>query len=315
MDSNKVEKVIVTGATSMIGSTLVAEALAQGLVVTAVIRENSPHIGKLLDFSPSDALSLVSCNINNYKNLDFEESYDAFFHIAWESTDIADRDNVYTHTNNITYTIDALHAAKRSGCSVFVDAGSQAEYGRVMNKLSGSTPCNPESGYGIAKYSAGKMTQLAATQLGIRYCHTRILSTYGPGMDDRTLIVYLIKTLLARETPRLTKCEQLWDFMYVSDTARALLDISRYGISGKTYPIGSGQVKSLREYVEIIRDLIAPHTELGFGERDYYPHQPMYLCADIDELQADTGFNPVVDFDKGIRLTIEWIKTQAGGCK
>jgi nucleoside-diphosphate-sugar epimerase len=153
------------------------------------------------------------------------------------------------------------------------------------------------------------MAHLAAAKHDMRYCHTRILSTYGEGMGEKALIVYLIKTLLTGEKPMLTKCEQLWDFMYSQDTAQAMLAIAEKGVDGKTYPIGSGAAKPLREYVEIIRDIINPSIELGFGEKEYYPHQPMYLCADISELRNDTGFKPSVNFEDGIRKTIEWVKS------
>ena len=284
------KNIILTGATSMIGAAIVKEALAQNKNVAAVVRKNSPQIKNLQNLMDNQNLRVIECDIQDYQNLNFDTKYDAFIHLAWQSTGVDSRDDLYSHVGNITYTLDAVHAARRAGCAAFVSAGSQAEYGRVSEKLSGDTACSPESGYGIAKYAAGKMARLAAPRLGIRYCHTRILSAYGEGMSDGTLIIYLIKTLLAGEKPSLTRCEQLWDFMYVRDTARAMLSIAENGIDGKIYPIGGGSAKTLREYVEIIRDIVAPSIEPGFGEKEYYPHQPMFLCADTGELYADTGF-------------------------
>jgi nucleoside-diphosphate-sugar epimerase len=307
------QNVIITGATSMIGSAIVTEALSRGLYVTAISRANSERTGLHDNLSGKKNIEIIECDIKNYSKLMFNRKYDAFFHLAWQSTDAASRDDVYTHIDNIKYTIDAVHAAHRAGCGVFVFAGSQAEYGRVSEKLSGDTVCNPESGYGIAKYSAGKMANLAASQLGMRFCHARILSTYGEGMDDKTLIIYLVKTLLAGERPVLTKCEQIWDYMYVKDTATAMLAIAESGIDGKIYPLGSGYTKTLREYVEIIRDNIDSSIEPGFGEKEYYPHQPMYLCADISSLTGDTGFIPSVSFENGIKQTIDWVKNNFKG--
>ena len=300
--------IIVTGATSMIGSTIVDEALAQSKNVTAIVRRNARQTDNLLKLKNTQNLQIIECDMNDYKTLNFDAQYDAFFHLAWQSTNFTSRDDVYAQIDNVTCTVDAIHAAKRAGCRVFVNAGSQAEYGFTSEKLRGDMPCNPESGYGIAKFAAGRMVRLTAARLGIRYCHTRILSTYGKGMDDGTLIVYLIRNLLAGEKPSLTKCEQLWDFLYVQDTARAMLAVAEKGIDGKTYPIGSGIAKPLREYVETVRDIMDSSVELGFGEKDYYPHQPMFLCADIDELREDTGFEPSVVFEDGIRMTIDWVK-------
>jgi nucleoside-diphosphate-sugar epimerase len=292
----------------MIGAATIAEALAQNMRVAAIVRPDSPKRQNLQNLSGHPNLEIIACDIKDYANVKLATRYDAFLHMAWQSTDAASRDDVYAHIDNIKYTIDAVHAAHRNGCEVFVAAGSQAEYGHVAEKLRGDTPCCPESGYGIAKYAAGKMAHLTATQLGMRSCQARILSTYGEGMSEGAVIVYLIKTLLAGEKPLLTKCEQMWDYMYVRDTARAFLAIAESGTDGKAYPLGSGTAKPLREYAETIRGIINPALELGFGEKEYYPHQAMYLCADIRELEEDTGFKPVVGFEEGIERTIDWVR-------
>ena len=57
-----------------------------------------------------------------------------------------------------------------------------------------------------------------------------------------------------------------------------------------------------------MRDAINPEAKLGVGEVPYGPKQVMYLCADIDELKKDTGFEPQISFEDGIRKTIDWIK-------
>ena len=80
------------------------------------------------------------------------------------------------------------------------------------------------------------------------------------------------------------------------------------GVSGKIYCIGSGQTKALSEYVEILRDNISKDLELGFGEIAYAPKQVMHLCADITDLEIDTGFEPKYSFEDGIKETIEWYK-------
>ncbi|MDR0221421.1 MAG: NAD(P)-dependent oxidoreductase [Lachnospiraceae bacterium] len=303
------DSIVVTGATGMIGAAIVAEALAQNKRVAAIVRPNSPNRQNLQNLVGHPNLEIIECGLEGYANLNLTVKHGAFLHMAWQSTDAASRDDVYLHLDNIKYTIDAVHAAHRAGCEVFVSAGSQAEYGLVTEKLGENTACKPESGYGIAKYAAGQMARIVASQLGMRSCHARILSTYGEGLSDNSIIIYLIKTLLAGEKPLLTKCGQIWDYMYVRDTARAFLAIAAGGENGKAYPLGSGIARPLREYVETIRDMIDPALELGFGEKEYYPHQPMYLCADIRELTADTGFKPTVGFAEGIGKTIAWVKT------
>ena len=63
---------------------------------------------------------------------------------------------------------------------------------------------------------------------------------------------------------------------------------------------------TLKEYIEKIRDAVSPNAALGLGEIPYAKNQVMYLCADISDLQKDTGFVPVVSFDEGIAKTVSW---------
>lgn len=72
----------------------------------------------------------------------------------------------------------------------------------------------------------------------------------------------------------------------------------------KVYPLGSGQGRKLSLYLEDIKNIINSKIELKFGKKDYYPHQPMYLVADISELQADTGWKPKESFIDGIKKII-----------
>jgi nucleoside-diphosphate-sugar epimerase len=108
------------------------------------------------------------------------------------------------------------------------------------------------------------------------------------------------------ESPKLTKCEQTWDYLYCEDAARAFIAVAQKGIDGKTYPLGSGAPRKLSEYVIAIRNIIAPTVKLNFGEIDYYPHQQMFLCADISELKKDTGWSPKFSFEEAVKIIKEF---------
>lgn len=85
------------------------------------------------------------------------------------------------------------------------------------------------------------------------------------------------------------------------------------GCDGAVYCLGSGQAKPLKEYIEIMRDEIDPGISLKIGAKPYADKQVMYLCADITDLQNDTGFVPRVEFREGIRRTIQWVKDEKNG--
>ena len=285
----------------MIGAALTRCAVKEGIEVLCIVRKDS---GRLDNIPQSDLVKIEYCDINEYCSLNLSSSYEIFYHLAWEKTFGASRDDVNTQVKNIQYTLDAVRLAKRLGCKKFIGAGSQAEYGIVTEPLRPDTPVNPESGYGTAKYAAGKLSRLLCSQLDLQFNWVRILSVFGPLDGNQTLIMYVINELKAGRSPELTKCEQVWDYLYCDDAAKAFLAIGKNGVDGKTYPLGSGNEKKLSEYIEAIRDIIAPGVTLQLGRKEYYPHQPMYLCADISELSHDTGWKPEVSFEEGVRKLI-----------
>ncbi|MDR2818676.1 MAG: NAD(P)-dependent oxidoreductase [Endomicrobium sp.] len=291
------KKLVITGATSMLGLALTKCAINLGMEVLCIVRKTSKNLDTLLKLNN---LKIEFCDLSNYSNLNIEGKFDAFFHLAWDKTHFSLRDDVYGHERNIRYTLDAVHLAKKLNCSVFIGAGSQAEYGIASCLLRSDTPVNPENGYGIAKYAAGKLSRILCSQESIRHVWVRILSVFGPQMEEHTVIMYVLKELLMNRSPKLTKCEQEWDFLYSEDAAAALIALADNGINGKVYPLGSGKCRKLFEYIESIRNIVAPGKVIHFGEKQYYPHQPMYLCADISELTADTGWKPNISFESGI---------------
>ena len=99
----------------------------------------------------------------------------------------------------------AVDAAAEMRCSVFIGAGSQAEYGRFEGKLNANVPTFPENGYGIAKLCAGQMTRIRCNQKGIKHIWTRILSVYGPYDGSGTMVMSTIEKLLSGARAPCTK--------------------------------------------------------------------------------------------------------------
>lgn len=303
-------RVIITGPTGSIGIALIQKCILEGTEVVAICRKNSSRISRI---PQSDLVQIVASDLSELRNLSSQElgKGDVFYHLGWDATIGDGRNDMALQIRNIEYTIDAVDLAHRLGCAVFIGAGSQAEYGRSSEKLSAQTPTFPENGYGMAKLCAGQMSRLQCEKYGISHIWARILSVYGPGDGEKTMITTTIHKLLNGQVPELTAGEQQWDYLYSKDAGRALYLLGRYGQHGKVYCIGSGTVKPLRTYVEILRDAIDPGLQVGFGRQPYHPKQVMYLCADIEELTKDTGFVPEVSFEEGIKETIAWLRNEA----
>ena len=302
----EIHTAVVTGPTGAIGHALCQRLLDEGIEVFAVVRPGSPRADAL---GERTGLILVPCDMSRLAELpDLLPGADAFFHLAWGSTTGAGRNDMSAQMRNIQYTLEAVQAAKALGCTVFIGAGSQAEYGRVDGPLRPETPCFPENGYGMAKLCAGQMSRLECERLGLDHVWPRILSVYGPHDGENAMIPAVIRQLLAGERPALTAGEQVWDYLYADDAAEALVCMALRGKNGAVYPLGSGKARPLREYVEQLRDAIDPALPLGFGEVPCGEKQVMYLEADLSALEADTGFSPGTDFRVGIGRTVEWMR-------
>ncbi|MDE7179356.1 MAG: NAD(P)-dependent oxidoreductase [Lachnospiraceae bacterium] len=311
-------RVIITGPTGAIGMALTEYLSERNVQVIAVVRGDSARKSQMRE---SDNVAIVECALTEMAELPqrvreairlkcWSENHpiEAFYHLAWDGTFGDSRNDMYLQNRNVKYALNAVDAAAELGCEVFIGAGSQAEYGRYEGKLNAEVPTFPENGYGIAKLCAGQMTRIRCEQKGIRHIWTRILSVYGPYDGSRTMVMSMIDKMLKGERASCTKGEQMWDYLYSKDAANMMYLLGCHGVHGKIYCLGSGMVKPLREYIEAIRDIINPDAEIGFGDIEYSPMQVMNLCADISELQQDTGFEVRYSFQNGIMETIEWVR-------
>lgn len=301
------KRVLITGPTGSIGIALINELINNDIEVIAVCR---PGSGRMSRIPAHRNVRIVECGLDSISKLSdmITDKVDVFYHFAWDGTFGNTRNDMELQNNNVKYALQAVKAAKELGCTRFVGAGSQAEYGRVEGTLTPDTPAFPENGYGIAKLCAGQMTRILCEQLGMEHVWTRILSIYGPYDGENTMIMSTIYKLLRGEKPSLTAGEQMWDYMYSKDVARAFRLIGEKGKNGSTYCLGSGKARPLKEYVVMLRDAIDSSLLLGIGDVPYGDKQVMYLCADIDSLKEDTGFVPETQFEDGIRETIEWCR-------
>ena len=302
-------RVIITGPTGAIGIALIQECIKNNVEVLAICRKNSKR-RKNIPRSP--LVDILELNLDEYHLYEPQniQKCDVFFHFAWNATIGNGRNDMMLQNENVRYALDAVLLAKKLGCNTFIGAGSQAEYGRSNEKLTSKTPTSPENGYGIAKLCAGQMTRIMCQQQNMRHVWMRILSIYGPHDGEMTMVSSTIKKLLSGEVPQFTKGEQMWDYLYSKDAARAMLLLAEKGKNGKIYCIGSGQKRPLAEYIQDIRDAIDPALNLDLGAIEYSPNQVMYLCADIAELTKDTGFVPTTKFKDGIAETIMWMKNK-----
>lgn len=309
------KRAVITGATGMLAVATANRLLAEGYEVVCVAR---PSSSRLSNIPQDDKVTVVELDMARITELPQVlkasgiEGADLFFHFAWDGTHGDSRNDMDIQIVNIKSAVEAVRTAAALGCSSFLGAGSQAEYGRVPDgtALTPDLPCRPENGYGMAKFCAGQMTRVEAEKLNIKHVWVRILSTYGPYDGAHTMVMSAVAGMAEGKVIPFTKGEQMWDYLYSADAAEAFFLAATKGKPSAVYTIGSGRVMQLADYIREIRDIVAPGLELGIGQREYYPGQVMYLAADITNLTEDTGFVPKYTFSEGIKETYEWYRKQ-----
>lgn len=295
------KRAVITGATGAIGTALINELVKQNIEVLVLCREGSERNENI---PVSEFITRKYCDLGELCSVenDTGKEYDVFYHFAWAGTTGNARNDMFLQNLNVKYALDAVNAAKRFGCKMFIGAGSQAEYGRVEGVLKPDTSANPETGYGIAKLCAGQMTRQLTLQQGLKHIWVRVLSVYGPNDTPNSMVMSTINKLKQNLVPEFTKGEQMWDYLYSADAARAFYLLAENGKDGKTYVLGSGKAQPLKEYIKIIQAVVNPDCEIKLGAIPYADKQVMHLEADISDLKNDVGFEPDVEFKDGIKL-------------
>ena len=303
-------KAAITGATSMLGIALIQACISRGVHCLCFVRPHSKNLNRL---PVSPFITVAECDLadlESYAPPAAQCGCEVFYHLGWGSTSKTTRNSPEAQCANITHTLAAVHLAKKLGCHTFAGIGSQAEYGRVNAQITPNTPVNPDVAYGVAKYAAGRLSSILCSQLGLRHIWGRVFSVYGPWDNEGTLLRTLLESLLRKQSPAVTKSEQLWDYLFAEDAGEAIFLMGEKGHDGSVYNIGNSTALPLRSYIEVAWQAAGTPCEILYGAIPYAPTQVMHLCADISTLTADTGFAPKTAFAYGIQKTIEWMKEQ-----
>jgi len=301
------KKAIVAGGAGFVGNAVVRELKSRGVEVTVVVR---PGFDRTKNQRLNDLeINIIECDISKISKVTQslpERDFDTWYQFAWEglfNEPLLDHD---IQISNIKYVMDAIAVAKKLGCDRFIGAGSISQY--ELRTLEGQTNIHDKHRvYKTAKLACEYMGRSVASREGIMFFWPIITNIFGEGEESPRLINSMIKRLLSGQRQQLSEGNQIYDFIHISDAARAFADIGECGIEHKTYVIGSGRAKPLKEFLVELRDIVNPDAELGFGEMTF---NGIYLPAedyDISPLREDTGFTPKLTFADGIRRTKDWI--------
>lgn len=298
---------VVTGPTGAVGVALINELVKNDYIVYAICR---PHSSRINNIPKHENVKIIECDINELKNLAnlIENEIYSFYHLAWEGTYGASRNDEMLQMNNIKSTIDAVNVAKQLKTKVFIGVGSQSEFGNTNKKKAPNDFCNPDNFYGAAKLSSMYMSKVLCSKLEIKHVWCRIFSLFGPGDGEYTLIMSTLKKLLSAQDCDFTKGEQIWDYIYSKDAAVILRKAAEIGKDNSIYCVASGHTKTLREYIESMAKVVGSKSKLNFGAIPYFPNQVMNLTADVSAIKEDLNFECTYTFEEGIKELIEGLK-------
>ena len=285
--------VLITGATGFIGAALCRELLEYGHTVTAVVRPESKHINKI-----PNGIQIVELALEDISEM--TGRFDLCYHLAWNGSAGEMRHDFDVQLSNIKYTVDTMRCAKKLGCHKFIGAGSQAEYGVVHSRCREDMPTDPFMMYGAAKLSTYHMSKIVAEQEGISFVWPRIYSVYGVGENQGTLISYLMDCFWNHEPAELSSCDNMWDFMYITDCVKALRMLGENSNTSGIYNVSTGTPALLKQFVNRARQVIDPSAEIRFGVKQTDCNRTFWLEPDVQKLQ-DIGFECTIGFEEGIR--------------
>ena len=288
-------KFIITGATSFIGLELIDYLLANNHSVVAVCRPNSKGVSCV-----PYGVEIVTAEMADYGNLHKEISTaDVFINLAWGGTGHDGRNVVDVQNENITHTIAAMFVADKIGCKLFVEAGSQAEYGSTIEPQSEDSVCNPFSEYGKAKLKVKEELFKISEQLGIKYIHLRIFSIFGENDHPWTLVMSAIDKMLKNEQVDLSPCTQNWNFVYVKDAVKIITKLCDYairtnGFTHEVYNIASRDSRILKDFVEEMKAITKSKSVLNYGS--ITPSNLVSLQPVISKMESASGIYEYTKF-------------------
>ena len=300
------KNVVITGADGFVGSYTTEYFLEQGVQVLALGRSETPK-----RLTKHDNLIYKQCDIANIEELNVvmaDKSYDTFIHFAWAGSAGTERVNYNLQMQNALNTVECLKIAKAQGCNRFICAGSIMEY--EVEAAVHSQESRPGMGYiyGMGKHIAHCMCKSVAAEIGIDLIWPMITNAYGPGELSPRFVNTTIRKIINNEPLQFTAATQNYDFVYITDVAKAFYLIAKNGKPFCEYMIGSSNARPLREFILEMQQALAPDAVPIFVNVPFTGTNMSLNVFDSSKTEKDCGFRAEISFAEGTRLTMEWME-------
>lgn len=301
------KNVVITGADGFVGSYTTEHFLKNGLNVLALDVGKKP-----LRLKESAGLTYMQCDISNTAAMLDKIPrgvYDTFVHFAWAGSAGPSRMDYNLQMRNALNTVECMKTARELGCTRFVCAGSIMEYEvEAAIHSQGSKP-GMSYIYGMGKHIAHCLCKSVAVDIGIELVWPMITNAYGVGEMSPRFVNTTLRKIINGESLQFTAATQNYDFVYVTDVAKAFYQIANNGKPYCEYMIGSGHARPLKEFILEMQRECAPNVEPLFGDIPFTGTNMPLSTFDTSDTERDCGFKAEISFAEGARMTMDWLKT------
>lgn len=305
------EKLLVTGGAGFIGSEFVRQALARGFAVSVV--DKLSYAGDLERLrAMRDQLVFHRVDIADRESIRRvleSDRPDIVVHWAAEShVDRSIADPSPFLDTNVKGTLALLEAARYFGVQKFINISTDEVYGELRDggQFHETTPLNPNSPYSVSKASADMLGRAYHRTYDLPVITVRPCNNYGPWQYPEKLIpVAIWKALHDEKVPVYARGENVREWIYVADCAKAVFEIMKNGKAGEIYNVGSGEEKKNIEVVKtILRILKKPEDRIEFV-KDRLGHDFRY-SLNSQKINVELGWKANMPFSEGIEKTVAW---------
>lgn len=336
-------KIIVTGGAGFIGSALIRYLINETNhhVLNLDKLTYAGNLESLALVSSSERYSFIQLDICDQQGLDkvFNEYQpDLIMHLAAEShvDRSIDGPAEFIQTNIVgTFTLlsaarqywDGLPVTKKDAFR-FHHISTDEVYGDLneTDLFTEETPYAPSSPYSASKASSDHLVRAWHRTYGLPVILTNCSNNYGPyHFPEKLIPLVILNALEGKSLPVYGNGQQIRDWLYVEDHARALFKVVSEGKVGETYNIGGFNEKANIDVVYAICDLleelvpdkprqIESYRDLVTFVKDRPGHDVRY-AIDARKIEKELNWRPIESFDSGIRKTVQWYIANNEWCK
>ncbi|WP_144520203.1 dTDP-glucose 4,6-dehydratase [Bacillus pumilus] len=244
----------------------------------------------------------------------FDEVYDAIIHFAAEShVDRSIESAEPFIQTNVLGTYRMLEAVLKGKAKKLIHISTDEVYGDLElddPAFTEQTPLSPNNPYSASKASSDLLVKSYIHTHQLPAMITRCSNNYGPYQHEEKLIPTIIrKAINGEKIPIYGDGQQIRDWLYVEDHARAVKQVLENGTAGQVYNIGGGNEKTNLDLTKtILTQLGISHDRIAFVE-DRKGHDRRY-AIDASKLKRELGWTQLTSFEAGIEKTINWYRAK-----